>query len=130
MSLKLSHIAIAHPKISEISAKLEALSLFIKENHEVPTEKVRAAMIPVSVSEQFRLELLEPTAVDSPIANFLSKRPGGGIHHISFEVEQLEKWEAVLKKNGFEVWLQEYARPHGVGLSSSILKASAAYWSN
>jgi len=44
------------------------------------------AFLPVGES---RIELLEPTAADSPIARFLEKR-GEGIHHVCFAVEDLE----------------------------------------
>jgi methylmalonyl-CoA/ethylmalonyl-CoA epimerase len=101
--LKLSHIAIATPKIEEVAKKLEALALQVESTHAVPTERVTAAMIPVAVSEHFRIELLEPTATDSPIAKFLEKKPSGGLHHICFEVSQLERWLDVLNKAGMEV---------------------------
>lgn len=103
MKLELSHIAIACPEIAAVAEKLKVLSLSISENHEVPSEKVRAAMLPVDVSGHFRLELLEPTEADSPISKFLAKRPQGGIHHVSFEVTQIEKWESLLKSSGFEI---------------------------
>jgi methylmalonyl-CoA/ethylmalonyl-CoA epimerase len=64
---------------------------------------VRAAMIPVEVSEHLRIELLEPTSDDSPISKFLAKRSAGGIHHLSFEVKDLERWLETLKAEGIEV---------------------------
>lgn len=103
MNIKLSHVALAHSKIEEISKRLKELSLEIEHIHEVPTEKVKAAMIPVGVSAHFRIELLEPTESSSPIAKFLEKKPQGGIHHICFEVQEIEKWESHLKNKGFEV---------------------------
>lgn len=103
MKIALSHIAIATPTISKVAERLKTLSLKIQENHEVPTEKVRAAMIPSRVSEEFRIELLEPTSPDSPISKFLEKRPDGGIHHISFEVERIEEWKAMLEKEGIQI---------------------------
>jgi methylmalonyl-CoA/ethylmalonyl-CoA epimerase len=103
MTVRLSHIALACPEISEIAGKLEALSLSISETHDVPTEKVKAAMIPLKVSPHFCLEALEPLSSDSPISKFLEKKPQGGIHHLSFEVENLEKWEKKLKEAGLEI---------------------------
>lgn len=101
--LKLSHIAIATPKIEELAKRLQALQLEVEDTHSVPTERVTAAMIPVGVSEHFRIELLEPTATDSPIARFLEKKPSGGLHHVCFEVTKLDGWPDVLKKAGMEV---------------------------
>jgi methylmalonyl-CoA/ethylmalonyl-CoA epimerase len=53
-------------------------------------------MLPIG---ETRIELLEPTADDSPIAKFLEKR-GGGIHHIAVEVEDIEAALAQLKSQG------------------------------
>ncbi len=103
MKLRLSHIAIACPAIDAVAAKLGALSLEVAETHVVPTEKVRAAMMPVEVSEHLRIELLEPTDAESPIAKFLAKRPGGGVHHLSFEVTRIESWLETLRTRGVEV---------------------------
>lgn len=102
MPLRLSHIAIACPEIAAVQRQLEVLSFKVAERHDVPTEKVRAALLPVEVSEHLRIELLEPTSPDSPISKFLAKR-GSGIHHLSFEVTGLEQWLETLKKEGLEV---------------------------
>ena len=50
---------------------------------EVEDQKVKTAFLKVG---ETKLELLEPTAEDSPIASFLENR-GPGIHHIAFAVE-------------------------------------------
>ncbi|MBN1928158.1 MAG: methylmalonyl-CoA epimerase [Chlorobiaceae bacterium] len=54
--------------------------------HEVPSEKVRAAFIPVG---QTKIELLEPLGDDGPIAKFLSKS-GEGMHHIALSTDGVE----------------------------------------
>lgn len=101
--MRLSHIAIASAQIDTILRQLKVLSLKVSEMHEVPTEKVRAAMIPVEISDDFRIEILEPTGDTSPIARFLEKRPHGGLHHLCFEVEDLDRWPVVLKEAGLEI---------------------------
>jgi len=53
-------------------------------------------MLPIG---EMKIELLEPTSDDSPIAKFLEKR-GGGIHHIAVEVENIEESLAKLKSEG------------------------------
>ena len=103
MTPVLSHIAIACPGIEKVAEQLKALSLSITETHDVPTEKVKAAMLPVGISKDLRIELLEPTSPDSPISKFLAKRPDGGIHHLCFEVKGLEKWEILLTQKGMTV---------------------------
>lgn len=103
MTLELSHLAIACPKISDVLSKLQALALELESEKEVPTEKVRAAFVPVAVSADFRIELLEPTSKDSPISKFLEKRVSGGLHHISFEVDELDQWYSRLTREKIEV---------------------------
>jgi methylmalonyl-CoA/ethylmalonyl-CoA epimerase len=114
MSLRLSHIAIACAEIETAIKKLGALSLAVAETHEVPTEKVNVAMLPIQVSKHMRIELLEPTSADSPIAGFLGKRPNGGLHHLCFEVENLQKWQSLLIEKGLEI-LPPGIRPGGRG---------------
>lgn len=103
MSIKLSHIAIACPQIQEVAKKLQVISLEIKGEHDVPTEKVRVAMLPLQVSPKVCIELLEPQTHDSPISKFLEKKPQGGIHHLSFEVTELEKWVKKIEKSGMTI---------------------------
>lgn len=62
----------------------------------VPHEKVRVVMVPV---ENTRIELLEATSDDSPIANFVAKR-GGGLHHICLRVPDLRDAVEKLKSDG------------------------------
>jgi methylmalonyl-CoA epimerase len=62
----------------------------------VAHEKVRIAMLPVGES---RLELLEATAEDSPVARFIAKR-GEGLHHVALQVNNLAKVVEQLKQAG------------------------------
>jgi len=101
--VKLSHIALACPEIAKVAKRLETLGLKIQERHSVPSEKVTAAMIPMEVSTDLRLELLEPSSTDSPISKFLEKRPEGGLHHLCFEVENLEAWKEILETEGLPI---------------------------
>jgi methylmalonyl-CoA/ethylmalonyl-CoA epimerase len=57
---------------------------------EVPSQKVRVAFYRLDAgAAAVRLELLEPTADDSPIARFIEKR-GEGVHHIAYTVDDIE----------------------------------------
>lgn len=103
MSVTLSHIALACPEIQAIAEKFRLLELEMEEVHEVPTESVRAGMLPLAVSPDLCIELLEPLNQESPISKFLEKRPQGGIHHLSFEVTQIEKWKEKLESKGLVV---------------------------
>jgi methylmalonyl-CoA/ethylmalonyl-CoA epimerase len=95
--MKIDHIGIATRGIDEAAACwLSALGLSVVETEEVSDQKVRVAMLPVGES---RIELLEGTAPDSPIAKFIEKR-GPGIHHLAVNVENIHSALARLKENG------------------------------
>jgi methylmalonyl-CoA/ethylmalonyl-CoA epimerase len=95
--MKIDHIGIATRGIDEASAGwLRALGLGAIETEEVADQKVRVAMLPIGES---RIELLEGTAADSPIARFIEKR-GPGIHHLAVNVEDIYAALAALKEDG------------------------------
>jgi methylmalonyl-CoA/ethylmalonyl-CoA epimerase len=84
---KIDHIGIAVPDLEAAVAAFERLFGRGPDSvEEVPEQKVRTAFFRAG---ETNLELLVPTAGDSPIANFLAKR-GAGIHHLCFEVADLE----------------------------------------
>ncbi|MBI2819209.1 MAG: methylmalonyl Co-A mutase-associated GTPase MeaB [Acidobacteria bacterium] len=72
------------------------LGLQVSGYETIPQEKVKVAMLPLGDT---RIELLEPTAPDSPIARFLAKR-GPGLHHICLRVPDLAAAVARLRQNG------------------------------
>lgn len=80
----LAHLGIAVKSIESTLGFYEGvLGLSCEHVEEVQSQQVRAAFLPLGDT---RLELLEPTAPESPIAKFLEKR-GEGLHHLAFEVE-------------------------------------------
>jgi methylmalonyl-CoA/ethylmalonyl-CoA epimerase len=62
----------------------------------VAEQKVRVAFLVVGES---RVELLEPTSPDSPVAKFLEKN-GEGVHHLAYQVVDIEGTLARLKSAG------------------------------
>lgn len=100
---QVDHIGIAVRSIDEARVLYEALGLEVEEIEEVPQEKVRVAMIPCG---QARIELLEPTAPDSPIAKFLDDR-GPGIHHLCLKSGDVVEDDAKLRQAGFRVLRDE-----------------------
>jgi methylmalonyl-CoA/ethylmalonyl-CoA epimerase len=95
--MKIEHIGIATPKIEDALAFWrDALGLAVVHTEEVAEQGVRVAMLPVG---EPRVELLEPTHADSPVAKFIEKR-GAGIHHIAVRVEDIRAALARLKARG------------------------------
>jgi methylmalonyl-CoA/ethylmalonyl-CoA epimerase len=93
--VRIDHLGIAVPSLEEAVAAFEALGFRVAATHEVPTEKVRAAFLPVGESH---LELLEPTEPGSVIARFLETR--SGLHHVCVQVDDLDEALRDLKARG------------------------------
>lgn len=100
MYKRLTHIGIAVRSIEKSSALFSKL-FGIREEHteEVIPQKVKAMFFRVG---EGGIELLEPTGIDSPVAKFIAKR-GEGVHHLSFEVDDLDAEIARLKSEGFQM---------------------------
>ena len=98
MILKIDHLGIAVNDLAEAVRTYEALGFAVAATHDVPTEKVRTAFLPVGESH---LELLEPTDPSSVIARFLQKR--SGLHHVCVLVEDIDAALAELKARGVPV---------------------------
>jgi LAO/AO transport system kinase len=81
----IDHLGIAVPNLDSALAFYESIGLAASARETVAAEKVKVAMLPAGDS---RIELLEPTAPDSPISKFLEKR-GGGLHHVALRVPDL-----------------------------------------
>jgi len=99
MFRKIDHVGIAVRNLDEAIKVWEGLGLKVEEIEEVPDQKVRTAIIHIGES---RIELLEPTAEDSPIAKFIAKR-GEGIHHIALGVTNIEEHLRELKEKGYRL---------------------------
>jgi methylmalonyl-CoA/ethylmalonyl-CoA epimerase len=86
MIQQIDHLGIA---VRNLDASIEyyekALGLHCHGREEVASQKVKTAFFSVG---EVHLELLEPTAEDSPIAKFLEKN-GEGIHHVAFKVDSV-----------------------------------------
>lgn len=88
MLQRIDHLGIAVHSLEDAIPYYEnALGLTCEHIEEVESQKVRTAFFHVG---DVHLELLEPTAPDSPIAKFLEKNPNGGIHHIAFATDDIE----------------------------------------
>ncbi len=85
--MRVDHVAIAVNNVSEALKNYEKILKIDKiDIEEVPTERVKVAILRL---EDTRIELMEPTADDSPIKKFLTDR-GEGIHHIAITADNID----------------------------------------
>jgi len=75
------------------------LGIEIGERETVDDQKIRTDVYSLGESN---IEIMEPTADESPISKFLEKR-GEGIHHICFAVDDIEQMLTELKSSGIEL---------------------------
>jgi methylmalonyl-CoA/ethylmalonyl-CoA epimerase len=93
--LKIDHLGIAVKDMEEALGAWKALGFELEARHDVPTEKVKTAFLPIG---ETHLELLEPTDPASVIARFLEKR--SGLHHVCVLVDDIDEWLRALKARG------------------------------
>ena len=97
---KIEHIGIA---VKDLKAANNLYSKLLNtapyKMEEVDSENVNTSFFQIGES---KIELLEGTSPDSPISKFIEKR-GEGVHHIAFEVDDIEKEIARLTKEGFQM---------------------------
>ncbi len=97
---KIEHIGIAVKNLEESNTLFG--KLFGKAHYKteaVASEGVKTSFFKVGEN---KIELLEATNEDSPIAKFIAKK-GEGVHHIAFDVDNIEQEIKRLKKEGFVV---------------------------
>jgi methylmalonyl-CoA/ethylmalonyl-CoA epimerase len=98
--LNIEHIGIAVKDLSNSIPLFEQLlNTPCYKTEEVESEGVRTAFFKTGES---KIELLEGTTENSPITKFISKK-GEGIHHLAFEVENIEAEMKRLQALGFEL---------------------------
>lgn len=97
---KIEHIGIAVENLTESNFLFEKiLGVSAYKMEEVPSEGVKTSFFK---SGPNKIELLEATNPDSPIAKFISKK-GPGIHHIAFDVDDINLEIKRLQNEGFVV---------------------------
>jgi methylmalonyl-CoA/ethylmalonyl-CoA epimerase len=117
----IDHLGIAVHSIDEARKIYEQMGLEVEAIEEVPREGVRVAIIPCGGS---RIELLEPTTDDSPIAKFLAKR-GPGLHHLCLATDDVAGEGEALQRNGFRL-LREQATPGADGCLVNFIHPKSA----
>lgn len=97
MLTKINHIGIATNSLDGvIPFYRDILGMAFMGMEEVAEQQVRVAFFEVGES---KIELLEPTTAESPIAKFLEKN-GPGIHHVAYEVENIDTAITKLESEG------------------------------
>ena len=129
----LDHIGIAVDSIDERIEFYKALGLEVEGYDEVPEQGVRVAFLPVGDS---RLELLEPTGPNTPIARHLERR-GPGLHHVCLRVPDIRAAMVRLADQGHTLLSEEpqlgahgclvcFVHPKSTG--GVLLELSQAVW--
>lgn len=100
MIKKINHVAMVGKSNEEMVSLFTTLFGFkVVETNEVPEEGFKSTMIS---KEDAAFELIEPIGSEGGIAKFLEKR-GGGLHHVSLQVDDIDKEVAQLKAKGVKL---------------------------
>jgi methylmalonyl-CoA/ethylmalonyl-CoA epimerase len=98
--LKIDHIGIAVSNIEDaLKLYQDALGLALTHTDREEGQKSIVAFLPAGEGE---VELVEPIGDDSPVGKFIAKR-GEGIHHICFEVDDIDQALEQLRANGVQL---------------------------
>ncbi|RZW03690.1 MAG: methylmalonyl-CoA epimerase [Rhodobacteraceae bacterium] len=98
---RLNHVAIAVPDLEAAAAQYRyTLGAHVGAPQDEPDHGVTVVFIELPNT---KVELLYPLGDASPIAGFLEKNPSGGIHHICFEVDDINAAALKLTTDGARV---------------------------
>ena len=98
---RLNHVAIAVPDIDRAAAIYrDTLGASVSDPVPLPDHGVTTVFIELPNT---KIELLEPLGEESPISKFLERNEAGGIHHICYEVSDIEEARDRLLNEGLRV---------------------------
>ena len=98
---RLNHVAIAVPDLEGAAANYrDTLGAKVSEPLDLPDHGVTTIFVELPNT---KLELLHPFGENSPIQKFLEKNPGGGMHHICYEVDDIYAARDKLEGDGMRV---------------------------
>lgn len=119
----IEHIGIAVNSLEESIPYYEkVLGLECYAVEEVVDQKVKTAFFKVG---QTKLELLEATSEESPIAKFIAKK-GPGIHHIAFAVDNLDEQLKAVENSGVKL-IDKFPRKGAEGLDIGFLHPKSTF---
>ena len=85
---RLNHVAIAVPDLAKAAARYrDLLGAEVGEPQDLPEHGVTVVFVTLDNS---KLELMTPLGAESPVAAFIERHPGGGMHHVCFEVPDID----------------------------------------
>ncbi|HIJ85871.1 MAG: methylmalonyl-CoA epimerase [Magnetococcales bacterium] len=98
---RLNHVAIVVPDLDAAAARYrDDMGAKVEAAHDIPEHGVRVVMVRL---DNTTVELLHPMSDSSPVAGFLKKNPGGGLHHVCYEVQDVVAATKVMMDKGVKV---------------------------
>ncbi len=98
---RLNHVAIAVPDLGAAAATYrDTLGAIVSAPADIPEHGVTVVFVELPNT---KIELVHPLGEASPLKGFLEKNPGGGIHHVCYEVADILKARDRLKEAGLRV---------------------------
>lgn len=98
---RLNHVAIAVPDLAAAAALYrDAFGARVSAPLALPEHGVTTIFVELPNT---KIELLHPLGARSPIAGFMEKKPAGGIHHLCYEVEDIEQAARRLSARGMRI---------------------------
>ena len=98
---RLNHVAIAVPDLQAAAARYrDQLGAAVRDPQELPEHGVTVVFVTL---ENSKIELMAPLGDESPIVGFLERNPGGGVHHVCFEVPDLAAAAENLRADGARI---------------------------
>lgn len=98
-SLRLHHVGYVVNDIDAAAKVYQSLGFGEGERHEIREQKIVAMTFPAGTGW---MELIQPTDPDGPIAAYMAKK-GEGVHHVAYEVDDIEAKLAELKAAGVQL---------------------------
>ena len=97
----LNHVAIAVPDLKEAALKYQqTLGAEVSEQQELVDHGVKVVFVKLANT---KIELLHPLRANSPIRSFLERNPAGGIHHVCYEVDDINEAANILQDKGAKI---------------------------
>ena len=127
MKATIDHIGIAVGSLSEsLTFFRDALGLELDRPEDVASQRVRAQFLfTADGPDGAKLELLEATAEDSPIAKYIAKR-GAGLHHVALRVDDIDAALAELKTRGVRL-IDDTPRPGAHGTRVAFIHPASTH---